>query len=220
MAYIYKITSPSNKIYIGSTVDIKRRLYRYKKGDCKNQFKIYRSLLKYGYDNHKIEIVTECEEKDMYRLECEYGEKYDVLGEMGLNLSLPLKTDTYKCRSDEVKQKIRDTNIRIGRTPPSALGLKRKEFTKEHKEKLRQAKLGNKASEETKFKMSEKHKGHQRNLGRKVSDETKIKMSLSHLGKNNWSKNKVPWNKGIPCSEESKLKQIETKKNKKLCKQL
>ena len=53
---IYKITSPSNKIYIGQTVNIIKRKSYYKKGDCKAQPKLYSSFKKYGWDNHLFEL--------------------------------------------------------------------------------------------------------------------------------------------------------------------
>lgn len=59
MPIIYKITSPSNKVYIGQSWDWSKRIRFYKNNLCKNQIKIYNSLLKYGYDNHKVEIVHE-----------------------------------------------------------------------------------------------------------------------------------------------------------------
>jgi hypothetical protein len=42
---IYKITSPTNKVYIGQSIKINERKRKYKKLDCKNQPKIYNSLL-------------------------------------------------------------------------------------------------------------------------------------------------------------------------------
>lgn len=57
--YIYKITSPSGRIYIGKTVNLKSRLSSYKTSPSKQQKLIYRSLLKYGYDNHGITVVKE-----------------------------------------------------------------------------------------------------------------------------------------------------------------
>ena len=48
MIGIYKITSPNNKVYIGQSVDIEKRLKRYKNLNCKKQSKIYNSLNKYG----------------------------------------------------------------------------------------------------------------------------------------------------------------------------
>jgi predicted GIY-YIG superfamily endonuclease len=57
MFYIYKITSPSGKIYIGITKDINRRFKSYEKLRCKNQIFLYNSILKYGWENHIKEIL-------------------------------------------------------------------------------------------------------------------------------------------------------------------
>jgi group I intron endonuclease len=54
--YIYKITSPSGKVYIGQTKNPKSRLNEYKWKCTSKQALIYNSVIKYGYDNHIIEI--------------------------------------------------------------------------------------------------------------------------------------------------------------------
>jgi len=73
MIGIYKITSPSGRIYIGQSVDINRRLSRYKNlsKQVSSSIKLYRSLLKHGPENHIFEIVELCEkpflnEKERY----------------------------------------------------------------------------------------------------------------------------------------------------------
>lgn len=55
--YIYKITSPSNRVYIGLTQNTNKRFSIYKNLHCKNQKFLYNSLIKYGWDNHIKEIV-------------------------------------------------------------------------------------------------------------------------------------------------------------------
>lgn len=111
MPFIYKITSPSGKVYVGSTIrkNIEHRWVSYKSLRCKQQRKIYHSLKKYGVDSHKFEVIQECSLEDMIRLECMYGEKFDVLGENGLNLALPKATDTYQSMRDETREKIRQS---------------------------------------------------------------------------------------------------------------
>ena len=54
---IYKITSPSGKIYIGQSVNIKDRIKAYKCGHCKEQPFVCNSILKHGWENHKFEII-------------------------------------------------------------------------------------------------------------------------------------------------------------------
>jgi group I intron endonuclease len=57
MKGIYKIVSPSNKVYIGQSHDIEKRQKHYTPGRCKHQRKINSSLKKYGHKNHVFEIV-------------------------------------------------------------------------------------------------------------------------------------------------------------------
>ena len=50
---IYKITSPSGKIYIGCSNNIYKRWSRYRHPESiKKQTYIYNSLIKYGVENH------------------------------------------------------------------------------------------------------------------------------------------------------------------------
>ena len=60
--YIYKLISPSNKIYIGQTVNINRRLSEYKNfHNLINQKKLFNTIKKYGWDNFIHEIIEEIE---------------------------------------------------------------------------------------------------------------------------------------------------------------
>lgn len=49
---IYKITSPSGKIYIGQSVDIHRRWLDYKRAKYNRSYKLYCSFKKHGVLNH------------------------------------------------------------------------------------------------------------------------------------------------------------------------
>lgn len=62
MIGVYKITSPTGRIYIGQSLDIKRRWKQHKKCDHKTSYtvKLFRSFLKYGVSNHIFEILEEC----------------------------------------------------------------------------------------------------------------------------------------------------------------
>lgn len=106
IAYIYKIVNPKGNIYIGSTIDLIGRKSKYKNLRCINQTKLYNSLKKYGFENHILEIVFTCDEVDRNKYEFLYGKKFDVIGQNGLNLSLPKIDDTYINMSDETKNKI------------------------------------------------------------------------------------------------------------------
>lgn len=62
MVGIYKIVSPSGKVYIGQSWDIERRFSTYKKVLCSDQPRLYNSFLKYGVENHKFEVIHELPE--------------------------------------------------------------------------------------------------------------------------------------------------------------
>lgn len=55
--FIYKITSPSGKIYIGQTKNIESRYRSYKAANCKSQKIIYNSIIKYGFKSHLFTIL-------------------------------------------------------------------------------------------------------------------------------------------------------------------
>lgn len=88
IGYIYRITSPSGKVYIGQTLNINDRLNRYKYMDCKRQTKLYNSIKKYGWDNHKIEIVEEIIVENNNREQLDVREKYWISEFNSLNNGL------------------------------------------------------------------------------------------------------------------------------------
>lgn len=56
---IYKITSPTGRVYIGQSVNIYARFKRYRDINCRSQRKLHRSLLKYGHKSHRFQIIHE-----------------------------------------------------------------------------------------------------------------------------------------------------------------
>lgn len=83
---IYKITSPSGRVYIGQSKDIKNRHSCYKTLKCKNQPIVYNSLLKHGFDNHIFEIIEECDIEDLTKKERFWQEFYNVIDrDKGMN---------------------------------------------------------------------------------------------------------------------------------------
>lgn len=73
---IYKITSPTEKIYIGQSKDVEYRLNRYKELRCSAQVLLYNSFLKHGVENHIFEII---EQGDFTRDELNFLEKKYIL---------------------------------------------------------------------------------------------------------------------------------------------
>ena len=88
---IYKITSPSGKVYIGRSYRIKERWRSYKRMDCKDQNKLFASFAKYGTDNHVFEIIHELpndiSKEVIENYEVIYSDFYKDCGTQFLNLA-------------------------------------------------------------------------------------------------------------------------------------
>ena len=93
MIGIYKITNPKGKIYIGQSINIKRRFKDYKNSLKKSQHKIYNSFKKFGYDNHTFEIIEKCLESELNDRERYYQDLYSSIGNKGLNCMLTKSFD-------------------------------------------------------------------------------------------------------------------------------
>lgn len=110
MIGIYKITSPTNRIYIGQSIDIKNRFYLYSIKSCCKQKRLYSSLLKYGVKNHNFEILEICEILELNKRERHYQEFYNVLSPMGLNCVYQNTSEKRRIISNEMKNKISIAN--------------------------------------------------------------------------------------------------------------
>ena len=142
MIGIYKITSPSGKIYIGQSIHIQNRFSAYKRlSNCSEQHKLYRSFLKYGVQNHIFEIIEECQLDTLNARERYWQEFYDTINN-GLNCMLTRDADRSGKHSQETIEKMR-------------IAAKGKTKSSEHAEKIRQIRIGTKQSEETKRKRKE-----------------------------------------------------------------
>ena len=200
MKGIYKIISPSNKVYIGQSIDIERRFKHYKRLACQDQVKIYNSFLKYGVDAHIFEVLELCETEELNNRERHYQDLYDSVAN-GLNL-LYVKSEHFNGgHSEESKKKISDSK-------------KGKTFTDEHKYKIGLSNSRRVISVETK----EKHRLN--GLGKKASPETKEKLRQNRLGyiHSEETKDKISESaKKVvhkPHTEETRLKMCESQKKR------
>jgi|LakMenEpi03Aug12_release.lakeMendotaPanAssembly.Ray.scaffolds.fasta_scaffold410592_2 group I intron endonuclease len=149
MIGIYKITSPSNKVYIGQSVNIENRKKNYTNFKTnKNNIgpKMYNSLQKHGWEQHIFEIIEECCLDQLNEREIYWGEHYCSLEE-GLNCKLG---DGRGHCCEETKQK-----ISLAKT---GMEYKMTEEGRKNKSKLL---TGLKRSEETKKKISQAKQGHE-----------------------------------------------------------
>lgn len=202
VGYVYKITSPSGKIYIGSTSNLERRMSDYGNLAAKQQIKVFRSIQKHGRDKHKFEVILITTMNYMLTAERLLGEYYNCLdSKRGLNCRLP-KIGEMRCVSDETRRKIsialtgkkhsEATKIKLRaahnkerRYAPCSeeakkkIGLKHagKIISVQHKEQLRIINTGKVISEATRQKLSTSL------TGRVISNEARIKISNAHRGK-------------------------------------
>ena len=107
MIGIYKIVSPTGKIYIGQSSDVNKRKKDYEKTiHCKGQIRLYNSLLKHGFNNHEFIVVEECEIDDLNKRERYWQDYHDVIGQNGLNCKLTSCQGKRMVLSEEARKKI------------------------------------------------------------------------------------------------------------------
>lgn len=145
MIGIYKITSPTGKIYIGQSVDIRKRWKEHKTDTY--PCKLRSSLISHGYKNHIFQILEECEIRNLNERERHFQDFYDVLGPNGLNLKLTETSDKSGKFSQELKDKISIANKvfyttlseeqRLVKNLRNSNSNKGRVFTKEHIENLK-----------------------------------------------------------------------------------
>lgn len=182
MIGIYKITNPKNRIYIGQSLNIYRRFQSYSYLSCKGQIRLYNSFKKYGVDNHKFEVITECDKSELNSLERYYQELYNTLKSSGLNCHYTGTEKLKKVHSDDVIAKI--SKGHQGRTYRKGFKL-----SDEHKKRIGIANKGNKRPDMVaiilKTHADRNKKGLENPFKGKVhSDETKAKLSKVLKNKN------------------------------------
>ena len=170
---IYKITSPSGRVYIGQSRNIQKRFSGYKQDwflKSDKQPRLRNSLNKYGVDSHIFEVTEICLIDDLDLKERYYQEIYDVLGVNGLNCVLVSSENKPHIRSIETRIKISKAH-------------KGKKLSEETKNKIRLANIGKKQTNKTIEKRARKLKGYKH-----TSDfSSKISKRMSG-GKNHRSK--------------------------------
>ncbi len=198
MVGLYKITSPSLKVYIGQSWNIKRRWDDHRsEGRHLRQPKLGASFKKYGYSNHVFEIIVELPEDisqetmDLY--EHIYIMQYVAGGIPMLNLTQG--GGNFGQHSESSKNKLREANK--GKAPwnKGKTGV----YTKECNDKRRSSLQGHIMKPHVKAALAIANREAKPMLGKKHSEETKIKISKTKMGT-------PAWNKGISWSEEVKAK--------------
>jgi group I intron endonuclease len=154
---IYKLTSPSGKVYVGQTTMLERRWDYYRRLSCKHQRQLHKALVKYGWDSFIKEVVDYAYDKEYLDfLECLY---------IGLNNSIATGYNSAtgganSKHSPETIAKMRES--KRGHT-----------VSPETRAKLRLASLGHRASAEARAAQSLAQLGHT------VSQETREKLRIT-----------------------------------------
>lgn len=193
IGYIYKITSPNGKVYIGQTINKKQRRYHYNSNSFKLQIKLWNNTQKHNWNPaDTFEIIEEClcgENKYFLNEREKYWIEFYDSYKNGLNCNKGGYGNSGYIASDETKQKMSSSHKN---KPPMSdstkqllrelnLGGKNPMFNKIHstesKNKIKNAKIGHKHSEETKIKMSKSAKNKL-----PMSDNTKELLKQINLG--------------------------------------
>jgi group I intron endonuclease len=85
---IYKLTSPSGKVYVGQTTDFAKRMYTYAYKGCRMQRYLSAAIKKYGWGSFTKEIIDSADYQEYLDfLESYYIEKLGTMDEAkGYNL--------------------------------------------------------------------------------------------------------------------------------------
>jgi hypothetical protein len=189
MTGIYRIISPSGKVYIGQTRDHVTRFRNYKNIRCFSQRILYNSFLKYGSKAHLIELVYELpndvSQEVLNNYEVFYWQQYKNCNFEMMNIKEPGSNGSH---SEETKKKIslKNKGYKFTEQQLKNLSVARKgvKLSEEHKKNLSEG-LKKAHSEGKKFFHGKKHKKEFSELmkkihkGKKNSPETLLKMSES-----------------------------------------
>ena len=224
MIGIYKITNPKNKVYIGQSVRVEKRLLSYKKFNCEDQFKVYNSLKKYGIESHTFEIIKECSLSELNFYERHYQDLFNCIKD-GLNCKYTATHEKSGHLSEETKNKISSSQKGKKRIYKSGIHPRLgKKLSEETIYKMVHNREKYVVSEEYKKRLSEMYKGKKQtaehsekrriaNIGKKRSEETKLKQSILKQKMTEETKKKMSLAKiGTKQSEETKLKRSESMK--------
>lgn len=220
---IYAIENLINgKVYIGQSVDIKKRFrehkYHFKTNNHCNNY-LQNAWNKYGEENFSFEIIEQCSEEELRPKEIFYIEEYRKIIEV---YNLTNGGDGTKGYNHTEESKKKMSEYHKGKHEGENNNFYGKKHTKETKEKISKVckgkpgtMTGRAHTEYSKKKMSKSRKGILTwNKGIPHTEETKEKISLANKGKPSPMKGKPSWNKGKTLSKETRKKMSEAAKKR------
>jgi group I intron endonuclease len=182
MIGIYKITSPTKRVYIGQSIDIERRFKAYQNiKKSKGQTAIHNSFKKHGIEKHIFTVILECEITELNDKERYYQDLFQCIGKNGLNCNLTKSSDRSGKHSKESLLKMSVAQKGRKHTEETKLLLseisKKRIITKERIKPLTSYWKGKKRSETDKINKSINSPRFW--LGKKQSKESSLKKSLN-----------------------------------------
>ena len=166
---IYKLTNPKGKIYIGQSTNIQDRWDKGHKHHIGSGKKLTNSIKKYGWENHKKDVIEECLVEDLDSKETYWIDFYDSY-KKGLNSTTKGGYSGY--RDDEWKRK-------------HHMGLKGRKGYWEGKKNPNHSKWLKENGSGLSYERTQEHKDNlsKKYTGRKLSKETREKISRNKTGK-------------------------------------
>lgn len=195
MAVLYRLTSPSNKQYIGIAKNGVNYRFSVHVSESKSgsTTALHKAIRKYGANAFKKEVLVVSNYDYIKELEIKVIKAFNTLSPYGYNLTIGGDGTVGYQHTDETKEKISSlTKIRMA--------------DPKNRQHLSDLNTGKKLSEETKQKIASSSLGKKPMLGKNHSDEAKEKISKSLIGNIR--------TKGKPLSEEHKKKLSLAAKNR------
>lgn len=161
------IESPSGKVYIGQSRNIKLRLRDYRLLRCKAQGKLYLSIKKHGWGNHDVKIIQylpdDIGQEDLNALECFCIDQFKAVDAPILNI-----------RDGGARGKLSDATIEKIRSKLKGRVGFISEETKKKISKTQKGRPGRPISE------AQKHANSLRWKGGKMPESGKAKIGFAH----------------------------------------
>lgn len=220
---IYKYTSPSNKHYIGQTINENIRKSHHRITTAKNGTKFGNAISKYGLENFSYEILFTSEwtsdltalKEELDSMEIYYIDKFHSF-DYGYNLTKGGEGTLGYHHSEESKEKISKASKNSSKETRRKISQRNKGriVSKETREKISKSSIGKKMSKESRQKMSDSQKGkvYSEEQIQKFRDSAKNKKIVYQYDKNNTLLNIFS-----SCSEAARILNLDSSAISKVC---
>lgn len=114
MGYLYLLTSPAGKSYIGITTNLKRRMKAHvKMAETMTGYMLHNAIRKYGWDNIQKTILMETDDIDLLKTAeiIEIVSRQTHLSQFGYNLTMGGDGMLGHKHSPETRIKLRDSHL-------------------------------------------------------------------------------------------------------------